>query len=460
MKKILALISVLIFSTTAYANNRLDGFNKWLFENGYSEYVKKVESAVCKAEPKYSNMWYYNKCGQPQYENNLKIKFYEDSSWLPEETEKPNFDTLLFELYKYTYSPYRDKPTVDVYEVKPSKKPYKFKSKLKEDKYIDKQLEKTALLSYLRFEDNKIMIDKFTPDNRFGRFINKNTKLRSMSAGKTMVSYVVGHAICDGYIENINSRFNDWPLLENTLYYDQKLIDILNMNSGDQKYIVGSELSTSVDKNLINEKFRGLDDNAIDFKQYISLFKNTKKSKPYFNYSGMNPTLALNYVLFKTGDDFEKILEKTFKKKAKIKDSVIFWKVKNSSKESGNANIMFYATRYDYLRIAKAMLDDWQNDTCVGKYLKTIFDNRIDKENEKRNKEGRPGQYRYASGYAGQFQVHYKGISKKRAIMGMHGRGGQHIVIDFERSRIVVTNAIYENFNFPKIVYQLIKNGS
>jgi len=45
MKKILVLISVLIFSTTAYANNRLDGFNKWLFENGYSKYVKKVESA-------------------------------------------------------------------------------------------------------------------------------------------------------------------------------------------------------------------------------------------------------------------------------------------------------------------------------------------------------------------------------------------------------------------------------
>ena len=33
-------------------------------------------------------------------------------------------------------------------------------------------------------------------------------------------------------------------------------------------------------------------------------------------------------------------------------------------------DIHFRATRYDYLRIAKAMLDDWQNDTCVGKYLK------------------------------------------------------------------------------------------
>ena len=91
--------------------------------------------------------------------------------------------------------------------------------------------------------------------------------------------------------------------------------------------------------------------------------------------------------MFKTGDDFEKILEKTFKEKAKIKHSVFFYKVPGSSKERGNANIMFFATRYDYLRIAKAMLDDWQNDTCVGKYLKTIFENRISKDNDKKSKE-------------------------------------------------------------------------
>ena len=454
MKKFLIIFLILIFSTTAYANNRLDGFNKWLFENGYSEYVKKVESAVCKTEPKYSNLWYYNKCDQPKYENNLKIKFYD--SWLPEETERPNFGTLLFELYKYTYSPYRDKPMADVYEVKPSSKPYKFKSNLQEDNYIDKQLNKTGLISYLRFEDGKITIDKFTPEDRFGKFINKDTKLRSMSVGKTMVSYVAGHAICGGYIDSINSRLNDWPLIENTLYYDQKLINLLNMSAGDQEYVYSSDF-------LLDNKFTsGTDDNAEDISQYITYFKNSKKATLRFNYSAFATQLIFNYVLFKTGDDFEKILEKTFNKKAKIKDSVIFWKVKNSSKERGNANIMFYATRYDYLRIAKAMLDDWQNDTCVGKYLKTIWENRVDKENDKREREGKGDriQYRFASGYAGQFQTHYKGINKKRPVMGMHGRGGQHIVIDFERSRIVVTNAIYENFNFPKIVYQPIKKGS
>ena len=453
MKKFFIFFLILTFSSNAFGGpaGSLYKFNKWLFDNGHHQYVEIIESEVCKQQPKFSNLWYYNKCDKPKYKNNLKIKFYD--GWIPEESEKPSFGTYLFQLYNWTYSPFRDKPMVDVYEVKPSSKPFKFKSSLQEDKYIDKQLKKTGLISYLRFEDGKITIDKFTPENRFGKFINKDTKLRSMSVGKTMVSYVAGHAICGGYINSINSRLNDWPLVENTLYYDQKLIDLLNMKAGDRNYVQSSTLRIK-DINFYDISYRR------DIEKYMSLFKNTKKIKNApFNYSQMSTELILNYVLFKTGGDFEKILEKTFKEKAKIKDSVIFWKVKNSSKEKGNANNMFFATRYDYLRIAKAMLDDWQNDTCVGKYLKTIFDNRIEKENDKRRKEGKKVQWVQARGYAGQFQTHYKGISKKRPVMGMHGRGGQHIVIDFERSRIIVTNSVYENFNYKKIVYSVINKG-
>ena len=454
MKKLLGIVVLcFLLSGNAYADFKLNSFNKWLYNNGHHEFVTKAESEDCKSQPEYTQIWYLKKCDQVQFKNNLKIKFYD--SWIPEEVEKPNYGTLLYEFYKYTVFPFvKDKNRPDKYEIDPSSNPYKFKSNLQENKYIDKQLKKTGLVSYLRFEDGQITIDKISPEDRFGKFINNKTKLRSMSAGKTMVSYVTGHAICGGYIDNINSRLNDWPLIENTLYYDQKLIDLLNMKAGDRKYVQSSDF-------LIDTRFGGNNSNhKYDIEDYISVFKNSKKIKNApFNYSEFSTQLILNYVLFKTGDDFEKILEKTFKEKAKIEDSVFFYKVPNSSKEKGDANNMFFATRYDYLRIAKAMLDDWQNDTCVGKYLKTIFDNRIDKENDKRRKEGKKVQWKFARGYAGQFQTHYTGISKKRAVMGMHGRGGQQIVIDFERSRIVVTNSVYENFNYQKIVYQPIKKG-
>ena len=122
MKKILIIISVLIFSTTAYADSlnnndkkRLNGLNKWLFENEHYELVEKDESEVCKAEPKYSNLWYYNKCDKPQYKNNLKIKFY--GGWIPEKASGVNYDTLLFQLYNWTYSPFRDKLIAKKYDL-------------------------------------------------------------------------------------------------------------------------------------------------------------------------------------------------------------------------------------------------------------------------------------------------------------------------------------------------------
>ena len=34
-----------------------------------------------------------------------------------------------------------------------------------------------------------------------------------------------------------------------------------------------------------------------------------------------------------------------------------------------------------------------------------------------------------------------------------------NLSIDFEKSRIVVTNALHENFNYKKIVYDPIKKG-
>jgi hypothetical protein len=449
MKKILTIISILIFSTSAYAN--INSFNKWLYDNGHHELVEKVENEKCKSFDKGDTNWYYNNCDQPNYKNNLKIKFYD--GWIPEHNVKPNYGTLVYELFRFIERPFKVQ-RVQKYEVEPSSNPYEFRSSLKEDKYLDKQLKKTGLLSYLLYEDDQITIDKISPNDRFGKFINNETKLRSMSVGRSMASYTLAHAICDGYIDSVDTRLDDWPLLENTLYYNQKLSDILNMNSGDHKYIERGEF---INSEGLAEKFKGsLDDHMVSLEQYMFYLQNTKSSKPRFNYHSINSSIVLNYVLFKTGNDFEKILEKTFKDKAKIKNSVFFYKTTARPKKEGNANIMFYATRYDYLRIAKAMLDDWQNDTCEGKYLKSIFNNRISKENEKR--KGKE-QWSFARGYAGQFQAHYKGINKKRAVMGMHGYGGQHVVIDFERSRIVVTNALHENFNYAKIVYDPIKKG-
>ncbi len=359
---------------------------------------------------------------------------------------KPNMDTLLYYFYKYQHSHNvkgsRTKKW-DWYEVKPSGNFFQFKSNLKENKYIKKQMSKTAMLSYILYEDGKITIDEISPKDRFGNFVNNETKLRSMSVGKTMVSYVMGHAICKGYIDSIDSTLNDWDLANNTLYKNQKIIDLLNMTAGDQKYVYGSDFKD------------GGDTDTITAKEAMKKMSNKKRSKSMYNYNGLLPHLLINYILFKSGDDFENLLEDIFQNEAKIKHSVYFFKHPKTHKDEGNANSMFFATRYDYLRIAKSMLDDWQNDTCFGKYLKTIHERRIPKNDKWKDTKS---SFFNPTAYAGFFHTNYSGM-KKRAVLGMDGFGGQQIIIDFDRSRIVVINSIHQNYNWKKIAHSVIKKG-
>ena len=441
MKKFLGITVLgLILSGYVYAkdySNYFFSFNVWLLENGYNQYLERDEEGVLR--------------------NNLKINKYKGRWSIPFE-KNPNRDTLIYYNYKNLFSHETgDGGTLqwDKYSIPPSKNPYKFKSNLVEHKYIKKQMQKKSILSYLYFNDDQIIIDELTPKNQFGEFVNNETKLRSNSVGKTMISYVLGHAICEGYIDGVNSKISDWPLVQNTLYQDQKLIDLLNMASGDQKYVYDSVIL----KNGKNKQSVMAEADTRDIYHYMKIiFDNSKKSKPKYNYNIINTNLIFNYVLFKTEEDFQKILNKTFQEKSQIKNSVYFFRVPRTSPEYGDANSMFYATRYDYLRIAKAMMDDWQNDTCVGKYLKTIYKNRI-KKNLPRRKKTRVEQA--TTSYGGQFHLDIIGM-KDRKILGMGGYGGQQILIDVENSKIIVLHSIHfnkdsHNYNWNKIVYSVIK---
>ena len=80
-----------------------------------------------------------------------------------------------------------------VQDLKEQKTPHKFKTELRDDKiqkYVNKQMQKTALLSYLLYEDGKITIDEISPKDRFGILYNNNTQFTSASVGKSLVSYV------------------------------------------------------------------------------------------------------------------------------------------------------------------------------------------------------------------------------------------------------------------------------
>ena len=342
--------------------------------------------------------------------------------------------------------------------VKGSENHHKFKSNLRQDKNVLKEFKNnknTGIISYLLYENDQIVIDESDiPYSVQGDKIIDGM-LPSHSMGKSLVSYVTGHAICEGYIDSINVRLNDWPLIQNTLYEDSILLDLLNMKAGDQKW-VGERRNVGSDnriKGSMNENV-----NVIGLMKVMNEYlRGTEKSKLIYNYSALTTNVILNYVKFKTGDNWEKLLNKVYNKHVGVKNSVYLQRSKKYLRTDFiSARYSFYANRYDYLRIAKTMMEDWHNDTCVGKYLKTIYENRVKKKDDTKEADDVG---LYTKSYGGQFHFDVFGLKKTRKIIGMSGFAGQQILVDLDNKRIIVVNSLYRNYNWKKIVHSVIKKG-
>jgi len=341
--------------------------------------------------------------------------------------------------------------------IKGSENHYKFQSNLREDKDVLKEFKNnknTGIISYLLFENDKIVIDvSDIPKKVSSGHTILDGLLPSMSMGKSLVSYVTGHAICEGYIDSVNVKLNDWPLIKDTLYEDSILLDLLNMKAGDQKYI-GERLKPRRDNKLKKDNENV---NVIGLVRVMNEYlRGTEKSKLVYNYSALTTNVIMNYVKHKAGADWEKLLHKVFNEHVKVKNSVQFQRSKKFFGEDFvSARYSFYATRYDYLRIAKTMMDDWHNDTCAGKYLKTIYENRVQKKD---NTKVATDVGLYTKSYGGQIHFDIFGLKKGRKIIGMSGFAGQQILIDLDNKRIIVVSSLYRNYNWKKIVYKKIKN--
>ncbi len=128
------------------------------------------------------------------------------------------------------------------FEVEGSKDFVNFELNLRKDEDIIREIknnQETGVIGYLLYEDEKITIDVSDMPTyaRKGGAKIINGLLPSHSIGKSLVSYVTGHAICEGYIKSVHEKITGWKTVQNTLFQDQVLIDLLNMQAGDDKYI-------------------------------------------------------------------------------------------------------------------------------------------------------------------------------------------------------------------------------
>ena len=322
-------------------------------------------------------------------------------------------------------------------------------------KFVDKQLEnqdKTGLASYILYTDGKIVINK---SNWNDEIIKNKGLLRSNSMGKSLIAYVTGHAVCK-YGLNLNKKLDDWVVIDNTLYEDNTLLQVLNMTSGDHN-IVG-EKKFRGDGFINGEKHKQVNNKTVAYNMIH--FKNTNKEEensPY-NYSALSTMVAINYVIHKIGvDNYEKFLTEIFTDHVGVKDTVHFQKISWSKQDNdkGNSRYTFFATAEDYIRIANTLVKDYNSDTCIGDYLRTIYENRVNKNHKDYASKGVAA---YTKQYGGQFHMGLIGMND-RVIFGLDGAGGQQIVIDMNSGTVIYVGSLDRHYNWKKLVYNVMKKG-
>jgi len=398
-----------------------------------------------------------------------KIHFFDNKYEIPDDINwQPNDATLS---HYYTQTANIRHRRDQTFGVNPTREPFIFKKALESHKVIDREMSEGTIFSYLYYEDGMVVYDALPPKNRFKAKLNNSSYFPSHSMGKSITSYLTGHAICQGYIKSVDAPIEGWPLMENTLYYGQPLINLLNMQAGDTHII------KQLDGRFIKSG-RAIHGNG-PLSMAVRNPKELKDTKPQKNaqyaYSNLTTDIIFNYIMYRVGNKFSSFISNFYKEKIKIEHPVYLWmnpintnrdnpSIYNRIKE-GAGQYGITATRYDFLRIAKAIMDDWQNDTCEGQYLKEIYERRVSKNKTQDRwdstdrRVGKTNFGRQTKSYAGQFHSDVVGLLG-RNILVLNGANGQQIVIDMDNSRIVVIGAVKaHDYDSYKLGYEPIKYG-
>jgi CubicO group peptidase (beta-lactamase class C family) len=393
------------------------------------------------------------------YANKEKANSHGGAHELPE-SARPNDATIsLFEVRKKNFID-RRRSQGRLYTVPPkgNAKKFTYEKNISSSK-VDRQLSKGFLLSYLFYDNGVIKYDGRAKKGRFKKDITNETLFFTHSTGKSLTSYIVGHAICDGYISSIDEII-DWPLMENTLYQGQPLRNLLNMSAGDQ-HVVYKRTSRFMGS---SEHHRNM---SLDTIAYLLDGTKAKGNKVFYN-NALSDIIA-NYVVFKAGDNYDELMKKVFQDKIKIENEVSYEKHgqtrlhKKNPEYNGSpqtlASYSYYMTRLDFLRVAEAMMKDYQNKTCVGNYLRESQQQA--KKWPKYNPSGdnaRISLHNSAYQYGSQFYFNFSGMSK-RNIIATDGLNGQYMLIDLDNSKIVITNSAARGWNVKTLALNVIKKG-
>ena len=300
---------------------------------------------------------------------------------------------------------------------------------------VEPFFQQASLLSALVFREGSVVLDEL-----YEPLLTNEQQIYSMSVAKSFVGYLLGHAVCDGYIDLNEALVTYVPEAKGTVYENVSIKDLSDLR-GSQKGVWGDRGI----KRYQWESLNGYPQLIVSSRLAISDFLAAKTGaslgdRADFYYTSFSTDILARAIetsisgrLF--GYYQDKILNPAgFASSLSYLPDKNWWPINHSG---------IYLTRYDYLRFAKLVSDSWQSDGCIGKYLREL------------QSTGSVvfSSFNHQVKYAGQFWFDSRfGHSS----VLMTGHGGQRVLIDYEKNEIVILHSIREQgFNADQLLLKL-----
>ena len=313
--------------------------------------------------------------------------------------------------------------------IPPAKKPEMIKDTSKPNGTIRNIIDQSDLLSVLFYDGNSITVNELSTTK-----LKPLNKMYSMSISKSYIGYLLGHAICDGFIKTLDDSIGQYvPETSGTIYEGVSLQNMINMTAGDVDHWERGSNNMIVYAGPIVRGKKTIKD-MLEESRGVSPVK-----KPNFYYSNILPDLVGRAIHLKSPLGLKDYFYKKIAGSSGTSSEMLYLKDKN---EWGIHFAFLYATRGDYLKFAKLIAQDWKSNSCIGSYLKKLYENRVP--------TGKPqnGSHNFQS-YGGFFWMDKSNFDFPHFVM--NGHGGQRVIINLNTGAILSMHAIRGNYNQTEV---------
>ena len=288
---------------------------------------------------------------------------------------------------------------------------------------VSNQIKTSSIISLLYYDGKKVRYDWKSSD------IGEETRLYGFVMSRSILSYLLGKSFCEGRIKSLNDTIGTYVKeLKGTFYGNVKITDALNMTAGDQEFAKVKETKAI----MLGEK---------SVFELINEFSDRSPSKIKFFNDSVRSALAFGWVVASTSPEgFGKFASKALSQEAGFNYPSFFL----ADKSNIPKDVGFYATRTDWLRAAIRIGELYNSRGCMGDYLKSATRNSV------RTKE-------YSNRAFGKYFWLKNGKLRFNSLEMKSNAGGQRAVIDVDKGRVLIIQAINKDYN-EKIIYDAIFN--